>query len=113
MTIKRSRAIVQSTIVVRDKTANEETHRDTKTQVKMDKRVDGEILTARAGVGITITYGYQSVRIDVSGESPYKADDKDARRKAYDELYEFIDEEIANRSVEIDELVRELARKYK
>lgn len=63
--------------------------------------------------GVTLSLGFQSVRMDVGVEMPWPVQQvPDDLRAGFDKAYEFIDNEIAERAQELDSLVRDLAKKY-
>lgn len=62
--------------------------------------------------GITLTYGYQSVRLDVGVELPFDVD-KENTQDAFARATEIVDDELAERSKEMDGLLKDLAKKYR
>jgi len=68
------------------------------------------------GSGITLAMGYQSVRLDVGVTLPVTfqegANPNETLRRSFDQAYEFLDEEIAERSKEVESLLKDLAKKY-
>lgn len=107
---QRSRGVRRTEMTARDKQTGREV-KGTTTVEQVGKRGTYNALV-KVTNGITLTYGYQSVRLDVGIELPFEYADTEDITNAYAEAYRIVDEELAERSREMDSLLRDLAGKY-
>lgn len=115
----RRRAKVRSEITSKDsKTKKETSHGEKVTNREVTFPEDTQTrhtAVLKVSTGVTLAMGYQSVRMDIGVELPWPVRLKKTKdlRRGYDAAYEFLDREIAKRSRDLDELLAELAKKYR
>lgn len=83
--------------------------------IKVLKDPDDEIAVIKVLNGITLTTGYQSVRMDIGVEMPWpvrpgKFEDLE---QGFKQAYELIENEITERSQDLEALLQDLAEKYR
>ena len=86
-----------------------------KTKFGKAKNLGEHFAVVKAANGVTLTYGFQSVRVDVGVELPWEVDLDDAKgslAKAFDAAYAIVDDELASRSTEIEPLLKSLAKRF-
>ncbi len=117
MKAKRSTALVRSEVVVVDKQTKQERHRDAKhkeRETSVPKGLGGSTGTIKVSNGITLSMGYQTVRLDIGIELPWPMRPgmiEDARA-GFDEAYNFVDDELATQAKELEGLLKDLSKKY-
>lgn len=112
--MKRSTALVQHEVVAQHK-GTKRIHHQESGRKKVGKPVRGEhIAMVKVSNGITIAHGYQSVRLDIGVEMPVnvRVNKFEDLRDGFSRAYALLEEELVERSVEVDKLVRQLARRY-
>jgi len=108
---KRTQGTVHTKIVEKNVQGNE-THREEKSSQFPSPTGNGVISVQE---GVTISYRYNSVRIDVGIELPWNLsagpDFEKRIRKAYDTAYGVIQEELTQQAGVMEKLLKQLARK--
>ena len=106
---------VRSEIVSEDKKTGKTTHYGEKRKIERATATQGTIGLIKVSTGVSVATGYQSVRLDVGVELPWpcRPGKPEDLQEGFESAYELVSKEMADRSNELDELVRDLARKYK
>lgn len=108
---RRTQGTLHTKIVGKD-TGGNEVHRDEKSR-QLPAPTGNGMITVQEGV--TISYHFNSVRIDIGIELPWDlspGDGFDRRiRKAYDTAYTVVQEELTQQAGKMEKLLRELSGK--
>lgn len=113
---ERLKAAIRSEVSSKDsKTKQERFHGEKTRRIPIDIPETKHVAVLKVSTGVTLAMGYQSVRMDIGVELPWPVRLKRTKdlRAGYDKAYEFLDREIVRRSRDLDELLRELVKKYR
>jgi hypothetical protein len=111
------KAKVRSSLFSEDKRTGKKHFRSAHSHAPELKEIksQGPFGIVKNSVGLTLTYGFQSVRLDVGAEVPWPCrpghpEDLKEGFKASDEL---ISDELAERTPELDSFLKDLAKRYR
>ena len=117
MKAQRSRALTKSEVTVTSKETNAVTHHEARTKMgdHAEVKPGQQVAMIKVSNGITLSMGYQSVRMDVGVEMPWATNPNDIAnlKSGFDAAYQFLDDELAARARDLDGLLRELVKKYR
>ena len=118
----RRHATVRSEMVVIDKESKREQHRDARARERRIKESDplehqGPLAVVKVANGVTLSMGFQSVRVDVGVDLPWPVPKeidsmKEALSNGFDFAYQLIDDELSARAKEMEGLLRQINKRY-